>query len=155
MEDKVYVAMVSDAIVEAVVRANDRQVQVKACVGSGHEDKVAFNRRYHMKNGQTWTHPSGFRTNTNKDILKSAGPRRQTFSKEVLGAGGGVETRLNQVVAGAHVVLATRLAVRDRRPAGVADMTMRSGHTGCHHCDGPSHSPIQWIAKSGASEKPL
>lgn len=74
MEDKAYVAMVSDAIVEAVVRANDRRVQVKACVGSGHEDKVAFNRRFHMKNGQTWTHPSGFRSNKNKDILKQAGP---------------------------------------------------------------------------------
>lgn len=74
MEDKVYVRKVSDAIVETVVQANDRRVLAKACVGSGHEDQVAYNRRFHMKNGLTWTHPSGFRTLKNKDILKPAGP---------------------------------------------------------------------------------
>ena len=74
MEDKVYVRKVSDAIVKAVAQANDCRVQAKACVGSGHEDQIAYNRRFHMKNGLTWTHPSGFRTKKNKDILKPAGP---------------------------------------------------------------------------------
>jgi hypothetical protein len=68
--DPKYLAKVQEALVAAVSEANDKRVAVKAGIGKGIEDKVAFNRRFKMKNGQTLTHPGQF----NPDILEPAGP---------------------------------------------------------------------------------
>jgi len=65
-----YLAQVETALVEAVVQANERRALVKAGVGKGIEDKVAFNRRFKMKNGGTVTHPGL----GNPDIIEPAGP---------------------------------------------------------------------------------
>ena len=73
-EDPAYARMVTDAIVAAVEQAYKKRVAAKASVGRGRETNVAFNRRFRMKNSQIWTHPNGFRTYKNPDIVEPAGP---------------------------------------------------------------------------------
>ena len=68
--DPKYTDVVCQAIVEAVVAADEGKVEAVACVGSGYEDKVAFNRRIKMKNGKTYTHPG----KGNPDNVDYAGP---------------------------------------------------------------------------------
>ncbi len=68
--DPNYLDHVEKAIVEAVTAADRSRVPVRAGVGKGIEDKVAFNRRFHMRSGLTVTHPGQM----NPDILEPAGP---------------------------------------------------------------------------------
>jgi len=68
--DPEYLAKVRRAIVEAVVEADRRRVEAKACVGSGKAEGVAFNRRQRMRNGLTYSHAG----KGNPDILGYAGP---------------------------------------------------------------------------------
>ncbi|MFN4257800.1 MAG: hypothetical protein ACK4RK_00750 [Gemmataceae bacterium] len=68
--DPKYVAQVELAIVDAVCQAHDQRVAAKAGVGKGIEDRVAFNRRFRMRDGRTITHPG----QGNPDILEPAGP---------------------------------------------------------------------------------
>ncbi|MBM3735663.1 MAG: hypothetical protein FJW39_07735 [Acidobacteria bacterium] len=70
MADPKYLKMVHSGIVNAVCKANDARSPLMLGVGSGVEDKAAFNRRFRMKNGRTFTHPG----QGNTDILKPAGP---------------------------------------------------------------------------------
>ncbi|KAA5547319.1 hypothetical protein FYK55_00190 [Roseiconus nitratireducens] len=65
-----YVAHVEDQIVEAVSEANRQRTEHQVSFGVGHEDQVAFNRRFHMSNGLTQTHPRP----GNPEIVKVAGP---------------------------------------------------------------------------------
>lgn len=65
-----YLRHVQQQIVDAVCEANDSRVGARCGVGSGVEDKVAFNRRFRMKNGLTYTNPG----QGNPDILEVAGP---------------------------------------------------------------------------------
>ena len=50
--------------------ANDSLEESRIGVGTGREEEVAFNRRFHMGNGLTYTHPG----QGNSEIIKSAGP---------------------------------------------------------------------------------
>lgn len=68
--DPKYLAMVEQALVEAVTEAIKKRAPVKAGIGRGIEDKVAFNRRFRMRTGLTVTHPR----QGNPDILEPAGP---------------------------------------------------------------------------------
>jgi neutral ceramidase len=68
--DPAYLKTVEAAIIEAVVAADQGKVEAKMGFGRGHEDKVAFNRRLKMKNGQSWSHPGI----GNPDIIDYAGP---------------------------------------------------------------------------------
>jgi hypothetical protein len=68
--DPKFLARVEQAIIEAVVEANDRRAPSRAAAGFGLEGTVAFNRRFHMKSGLTGTHPG----QNNPDILEPAGP---------------------------------------------------------------------------------
>jgi len=68
--DPEYMKLVEEELIVSVVEANDNRVNAKCGIGSGHEDKVAFNRRFLMKNGITCTHPG----KCNPDIEKPAGP---------------------------------------------------------------------------------
>lgn len=68
--DAGYLLSVQKAIVDAVVWADKIKVPAQLGFGSGHEDKVSFNRRLKMKNGETWSHPG----QGNPDILDYAGP---------------------------------------------------------------------------------
>ena len=53
------------------VKADDRALApVLIGYGFGTEDKVAFNRRLRMKNGQSWSHPGAM----NPEIVEYAGP---------------------------------------------------------------------------------
>ncbi|MCC7085633.1 MAG: hypothetical protein IT427_11585 [Pirellulales bacterium] len=65
-----YLKLVESKLVQAVCEANDRCVPADCGVGRGHEDQVAFNRRFHMKNGLTCTHPG----QGNPDLIEPAGP---------------------------------------------------------------------------------
>jgi len=68
--DAGYLLRVTHEIVAGVIAADRGKVPVQIGVGFGHEDKVAFNRRLRMKNGQSWSHPRP----GNPDILEYAGP---------------------------------------------------------------------------------
>jgi hypothetical protein len=68
--DPRYLKLVEDRIVEAVCRAHAQRADRHCGVGRGHEDKAAYNRRFRMKNGRTFTHPG----QGNPDIVKVAGP---------------------------------------------------------------------------------
>ncbi len=70
MADAKYLARVEARIVEAVCAADAARVEARAGVGRGIEDKAAFNRRFRMKNGLTFTHPG----KGNPDIVEVAGP---------------------------------------------------------------------------------
>ncbi len=65
-----YTQLLKKQIVEAVIAADSGRVDVKAAVGYGHEDKVAFNRRLRMKDGLTFSHPGA----GNPDVIGYAGP---------------------------------------------------------------------------------
>lgn len=65
-----YVQHVEDQIVDAVITADETRTTSTISFGSGHEDAVAFNRRFHMSNGITQTHPRP----GNPEILRPAGP---------------------------------------------------------------------------------
>jgi neutral ceramidase len=68
--DAGYLLRLTSEIVAGVVAADRGKVPVQLGFGFGHEDKVAFNRRLRMKNGQSWSHPGA----GNPDILEYAGP---------------------------------------------------------------------------------
>lgn len=68
--DPEYMKTVEKLLIEAVTEANDNLTDAKCGVGSGYEDKSAFNRRFIMKNGMACTHPG----KCNPDIVKPAGP---------------------------------------------------------------------------------
>ncbi|HYO82647.1 MAG TPA: hypothetical protein VES20_14680 [Bryobacteraceae bacterium] len=70
LDNPVYVDRVRRGIVDAVVSADASRADLSCGAGAGHEAEVAFNRRFRMKNGQTWTHPG----QGNPDILRPAGP---------------------------------------------------------------------------------
>ncbi|MDB6007689.1 MAG: hypothetical protein JWR15_4676 [Prosthecobacter sp.] len=68
--DPGYLLRLTREIVTGVVLAKQNKVPVQLGCGVGHEDKVAFNRRLRMKNGQSWSHPRA----GNPDIIDYAGP---------------------------------------------------------------------------------
>src|SRR5471030_3425967 len=68
--DAGYLARVTNEIVVAVCHAHSFRVPARCSFGAGSEDKVAFNRRFRMKNGMVWTHPG----HGNPDVLGPAGP---------------------------------------------------------------------------------
>ncbi len=68
--DPKYLAKVEQALIDAVCEAHDRRVVAKAGVGKGREETVAFNRRFKMRNGLSFTHPG----QGNPDIIEPAGP---------------------------------------------------------------------------------
>lgn len=68
--DLKYLERVEHALIDAVAEANDRRVEARGGVGKGTEDKVAFNRRFLMRDGRSITHPGL----GNPDIVEPAGP---------------------------------------------------------------------------------
>lgn len=68
--DPRYLEKVHQQIVSAVCDADRSRAEVQVSVGSGQESSVAFNRRFRMKNGRTFTHPG----QGNPDVLEPAGP---------------------------------------------------------------------------------
>ena len=65
-----YYQRVQNQIVKAVCKANEARTESRCGVGSGIEDKVAFNRRCRMKNGLCYSHPRP----GNPDTIDYAGP---------------------------------------------------------------------------------
>ncbi len=68
--DAEYLRRVEVAVADAVVEANEKRQVAQCGVGKGIEDTVAFNRRFRMKNGLSYTHPG----QGNPDIVEVAGP---------------------------------------------------------------------------------
>ncbi|MDP6557025.1 MAG: hypothetical protein QGG71_20315 [Pirellulaceae bacterium] len=68
--DPVYLERLKNAIVEAICEADQKRAELNVGFGSGIEDKIAFNRRFRMKNGFAHTHPG----QGNPDIVGPAGP---------------------------------------------------------------------------------
>ncbi|HLV01009.1 MAG TPA: twin-arginine translocation signal domain-containing protein, partial [Acidobacteriota bacterium] len=54
--DPKYLDLVRRQIVDGVCAAYSSRREARCGVGLGHEDKVAFNRRFRMKNGLSYTH---------------------------------------------------------------------------------------------------
>ncbi len=65
-----YYNAVLNKLVAAVCQADAAGCPVQCGAGKGIEDKVAFNRRFAMKNGLSYTHPG----QGNPDIIEAAGP---------------------------------------------------------------------------------
>lgn len=65
-----YLEKVRQQIVAAVGQAYSNLTEALCGIGAGTEEHVAFNRRFHMKNGLSFTHPG----KGNPDIDKAAGP---------------------------------------------------------------------------------
>lgn len=65
-----YLKLVETEIVEAVCQADSGRAELRTGFGRGVENRVAYNRRFRMKNGQSWTHPG----KGNPDIVEVAGP---------------------------------------------------------------------------------
>jgi hypothetical protein len=68
--DLKYLEMMEQQTVDAVVAADKAKVDARCAVGKGLEPTVAFNRRFRMKNGMSYTHPGV----GNPDIVEPAGP---------------------------------------------------------------------------------
>lgn len=68
--DPKYLAEVEQKTVQAICKAYNTRETCVAGTGKGKEDQVAFNRRFRMKNGLTYTHPR----QGNPDIESVAGP---------------------------------------------------------------------------------
>lgn len=68
--DPVYLEKVKNITLTTANRALKKLAEVKVGIGTGMEESVAFNRRFYMKNGRTYTHPGQL----NPDILRVAGP---------------------------------------------------------------------------------
>jgi neutral ceramidase len=68
--DPLYGDWVIRQTVTAVCEAHRTREEVLLSVGSGHEDQVAFNRRFKMTNGRVYTHPG----KGNPEIVEPAGP---------------------------------------------------------------------------------
>lgn len=65
-----YLATVEKALIDGICEAFEKRAEVKAGVGRGREDQVAFNRRFRMKDGRSVSHPGL----GNPDIVAPAGP---------------------------------------------------------------------------------
>jgi neutral ceramidase len=65
-----YLARVELALIEAICSAYDTRTAARAGVGRGVADRVAFNRRFVMRDGRTVTHPGL----GNPEIVAPAGP---------------------------------------------------------------------------------
>jgi hypothetical protein len=65
-----YLKLVAEQIANAVCEADQNRIEAYCGSESGIEDKVGFSRRFHMKNGLTYTHPG----QGNPDIVGYAGP---------------------------------------------------------------------------------
>ncbi|WP_414661632.1 hypothetical protein [Horticoccus sp. 23ND18S-11] len=70
LADPAYLARVVAAIVDGVAGAHAALAPARLSFGVGHEDKVGFNRRLRMKQGQTWTNPGA----ANPEIVGYAAP---------------------------------------------------------------------------------
>lgn len=68
--DAAYEEWVTGQVIMAICEAHCNLREAKLSIGSGFEDKVAFNRRFRMKNGRVYTHPG----KGNPDIIEPAGP---------------------------------------------------------------------------------
>jgi hypothetical protein len=68
--DAGYLERVEDEIVTAVCHAHSFAAPARLSFGSGVQESVAFNRRFRMRNGQSWTHPGL----NNPDTGEPAGP---------------------------------------------------------------------------------
>ncbi len=68
--DEDYCSFVAERIAEAIVKAWGSRVDAQVGIAVGHENRIAFNRRFVMKNGRHQTHPG----KSNPDIVRPAGP---------------------------------------------------------------------------------
>jgi len=68
--DTAYLETVVDQTVEAICEAHKKRNASQCGAGVGIEEQVAFNRRFFMRNGLSFTHPRP----GNPDIVKPAGP---------------------------------------------------------------------------------
>ena len=68
--DPDYCALVARKCADAVIEAWERREDAVMKIGSGHQEGIAFNRRFRMRGGVETTHPG----QGNPDIIEPAGP---------------------------------------------------------------------------------
>jgi neutral ceramidase len=67
-----YETLVERQLVAAACQADSARAEVRAGAGKGIEDRVAFNRRFRMKNGLSYTHPGvGNRTSWRRPVPRT------------------------------------------------------------------------------------
>src|SRR4029078_7001561 len=70
-----YPEMLRDRLIEVIVSANRTLSPATLELVSGREDRVSFNRRYHMKDGTVVTNPGI----SNANVVAAAGPMDPDF----------------------------------------------------------------------------
>jgi neutral ceramidase len=68
--NKDYLAKVEKALIDSICEADARRSEARGGVGRGSEPTVAYNRRFLMREGRTFTHPGL----GNPEIVEPAGP---------------------------------------------------------------------------------
>lgn len=69
-DSEAYRAELTDKIAEAVTKAKAALAPVELKAGNAHEDRISFNRRFHMKDGSVRFNPPEM----SPDIIRPAGP---------------------------------------------------------------------------------
>ncbi len=72
--DKKYMGMLAGGIASAVIDATKAMHAAEVGIGTGHEEGLAFNRRFLMRDGREITHPGKPGTEHNAEIVRPAGP---------------------------------------------------------------------------------
>ena len=72
--DAKYVDLLAKGIASAVIEATRALHAAEVGVGTGHEESLAYNRRFLMRDGREITHPGKPGTEHHKDIVQPAGP---------------------------------------------------------------------------------
>ncbi len=86
-----YGDMLAERLVEVIAKAHEKLAPVRLAAGTTEENRLAFNRRFHMKDGSVRFNPG----QQNPDIVRAAGPIDPEVSMVSFKAAGDKQTASN------------------------------------------------------------